>query len=103
MKVHLKSNENQNTTKRKCNEMDINDDVDALEKMLEEQTAKYDCKIDLGKRLKQILTKGEVKQAALSKDIQDALNLYRNNEVYDEENEGCLNGNYIFHLHLHFP
>ena len=44
MKVHLKNNENQNTTKRKCNEMDINDDVDALEKMLEEQTAKYNRK-----------------------------------------------------------
>ena len=97
MKVHLKSNENQNTTKRKCNEMDINDDVDALEKMLEEQTAKYNRKIALGKRVEKILKKGEVKQAALAKDMQEALDLYRNIEVYDEENESCVNGNYIIH------
>ena len=70
MKVHLKSNENQNTTKRKCNEIDINNYVDTLEKMLEEQTAKYNRKIALGKRVAKILKKGEVKQAALVKDMQ---------------------------------
>ena len=48
---------------------------------MKEQTVEYDCKIAfkiaLGKGVDTILREGEVKQAALSKDMQDALYLYR--------------------------
>ena len=47
--------------------------------------------------MEKILTKGEVKQAALSQDIKDALNLYRDTEVNSEENVSFVNGNYIIH------
>ena len=63
--------------KRKFNEIDD----EALEKILEEQTVDYDCKIAfkiaLGKRVDEILGRGKVKQVALSKDMQAALCLYR--------------------------
>ena len=71
-------NDDQSTIKRKCNEID----VEALEKMLKEETSEYNRKIDLGKAIEKILEKGEVKQAALSKDMQEALELYRND--YDD-------------------
>ena len=57
--------DDQSVIKRKCNEID----VEALEKMLKEETSEYDRKIDLGKAIEKILEKGEVEQAALSKDI----------------------------------
>ena len=67
----------QPSKKRKFNEIDD----EALEKMLEEQTVEYDrkiaFKIALGKGVDEILGRGKVKQAALSKDMQGALCLYR--------------------------
>ena len=67
----------QPSIKRKFNEIDD----EALEKILKEQTVEYDrkiaFKIALGKGVDTILREGEVKQAALSKDMQDALYLYR--------------------------
>ena len=67
----------QPSKKRKFNEIDD----EALEKILKEQTVEYDrkiaFKIALGKGVDTILREGEVKQAALSKDMQDALYLYR--------------------------
>ena len=54
----------------------IEDDDEVLEKMLEEQTVEYDRKVDLGEKVYKILGRGKVKQAALSKDMQKALELY---------------------------
>ena len=44
-------NDDQSTIKRKCNEID----VEALEKMLKEETSEYDRKIYLGKAIEKIL------------------------------------------------
>ena len=67
----------QPTKKRKFIEIDDK----ALEKILEEQTVEYDrkiaFKIALGKEVDEILGRGKVKQAALSKDMHGALCLYR--------------------------
>ena len=49
---------------------------------MEEETAEYDRKIDLGKRVEEILGEGKTKQAALSKDLKEALDIYRND--YDD-------------------
>ena len=74
--------DNQPTSKIKCKENMIN--IDALRKSMEEQTAEYDRKLALGKAVDTILGEGEVKQSALSKDLQEALDLYRNeDEDYD--------------------
>ena len=63
--------------KRKFNEID----VDELRKTLIERTVEYDrkiaFKIALGKEVDEILGRGKVKQAALSKDMHGALCLYR--------------------------
>ena len=56
--------DNQSAAKRKCNEIDD----DELEKMLEEITVEYDCKIALGKRIHKILEIGKVKVCALPKE-----------------------------------
>ena len=72
--------DNHPTSKIKCNVINI----DALRKSMEEQTAEYDRKLALGKAVDTILGEGEVKQSALSKDLQEALDLYRNeDEDYD--------------------
>ena len=67
--------DDQPSIKRKCGDNMIDDEV--LEKMLEEQTVEYDRKVDLGEKVYKILGRGEVKQAALSKDMHGALCLYR--------------------------
>ena len=77
-KRKLTDDGNNTTTKIKCNA--INND--ALRKTMEEETAEYDRKINLGKRVEEILGEGKTKQAALSKDLQEALDLYRNE--YDD-------------------
>ena len=85
------------TAKRKHNDNDTYDqpiikiklgedeiDLDALRKSMEEQTAEHDCILALGKGVDTILGEGKVKQTALSKDLQNALELYRNeDEDYD--------------------
>ena len=67
----------QPSKKRKFNEID----VDELRKALIERTVEYDrkiaFKIALGKGVDIILGRGKVKQAALSKDMQGVLCLYR--------------------------
>ena len=63
--------DDQPSIKRKFNEID--DKV--LRKMLIEQTAEYNRKVALGEKVYKILGKGDVKQRALSKDIQEALEL----------------------------
>ena len=88
MKQHEKRNEGHPTRKRKleddddkliirrkCNEIDD----DELEKMLDEITVEYDHKIALGKRVYKIIERGKLRECALPKDMQNALNLYRNN------------------------
>ena len=51
---------------------------------MKEETDKFDRKISLGESIENILYKDEVKQAALSKDKQEALELYRNeDDEYD--------------------
>ena len=50
--------DDQSVIKRKCNEID----VEALEKMLKEETSEFGLKIDLGKAIEKILEKGEVKK-----------------------------------------
>ena len=64
----------QPNSKRHCTDNMIDDEV--LEKMLIEQTAEYDRKVALGEKVYKILGKGEVKQGALPKDMQEALELY---------------------------
>ena len=68
--------DNHPTSKRKCGDNMIDDDDEVLEKMLEEQTVEYDRKVDLGEKVYKILGRGKVKQAALSRDMQKALELY---------------------------
>ena len=77
-KRKLTNDGNNTTTKIKCNA--INND--ALRKTMEEETAEYDRKINLGKRVEEILGEGKTKQAALSKDLKEALDIYRND--YDD-------------------
>ena len=73
---------NQSAAKRKCNEIDD----DELDKMLEEITIEYDRKIALGKRVYKILEREKVKECALPKDMQEALDIYRRNvEQFDEK------------------
>ena len=64
--------DDQPSIKRKFNESD--DDI--LRKILKEQTVEYDRKVDLGEKVYKILCEGDVKQRALSKDMQEALELY---------------------------
>ena len=62
-----------NNTTTKINRIfHTEDDNDALRKTMEEETAEYDRKIYLGKRVKEIVCEGKAKQAAFSKDLQDA-------------------------------
>ena len=68
--------DDQPSIKRKCGDNMIDDDDEVLEKMLEEQTVEYDRKVDLGEKVYKILCEGDVKQRALSKDMQEALELY---------------------------
>ena len=70
----------QPTTKRKYEENQI--DVEELRKTLKDKTAEYDRKISLSRGVDKILGEGEDKQAALPKDMQEALDLYRND--YDD-------------------
>ena len=85
------------TAKRKHNDNDTYDqpiikiklgedeiDLNELRKTVKEQTVEHDRKIALGKGVHTILGEGEGKQTALSKDLQEALELYRNeDEDYD--------------------
>ena len=72
----------QPNSKRHCTDNMIDDEV--LEKMLIEQTAEYDRKVALGEKVYNILGEGDVKQRALSKDMQEALELYeKENNDYD--------------------
>ena len=77
-KRKLTDDGNSTTTTIKCNA--INND--ALRKTMEEETAEYDRKINLGKRVKESLGEGKTKQAVLSKDLKEALDIYRND--YDD-------------------
>ena len=61
--------DDQPSIKRKCGDNMIDDEV--LEKMLEEQTVQYNRKVDLGEKVYKILGRGKVKQAALSRDMQN--------------------------------
>ena len=95
MKVHVKRNEIHPTTKMQYNEIDVS----ALRKMLENETVRYKKKISLGKALDKILGEGKVMEAVLPKDMQNALNFYRNNigvdvemeEVFEREDEEDMN------------
>ena len=59
-------------------------DYEDLEKIMKEEMYEFDRKIALGEAIEIFLRKGEVKQAALSKDKQEALELYRNeDDEYD--------------------
>ena len=64
-------------------------DYEDLEKIMKEETDEFDRKIALGEAIEKILHEGEVKQAALSKDKQESLQLYRRNveQVNEEEKE----------------
>ena len=64
----------QPSIKRKCGENMI--DVDELRKSLIERTDEYNRKVALGEQVYKILGEGEVKQGALPKDMQEALELY---------------------------
>ena len=51
---------------------------------MKEQTAEYDHKVALGEKVYTILGEGDVKQRALSKDMQEALELYeKENNDFD--------------------
>ena len=92
------------TAKRKHNDNDTYDqpiikiklgedeiDLNELRKTVKEQTVEHDRKIALGKGVHTILGEGEGKQTALSKDLQEALELYRNeDEDYDLYNNTVL-------------
>ena len=86
-KRKLTDDGNNTTAKRKLDDNDNDNDeldLDALRKTLKEQTAEHDRILALGKGVDTILGEGEVKQTALSKDLQNALELYRNeDEDYD--------------------
>jgi len=74
--------DNHPTSKRKCGENMT--DVDELRKMLIERTDKYNRTVALGEQVYKILGEGEVKQGALPKDMQEALELYeKENNDYD--------------------
>ena len=74
--------DNHPTSKRKCGENMT--DVDELRKMLIERTDKYNRTIALGEQVYKILGEGEVKQGALPKDMQEALELYeKENNDFD--------------------
>merc|ERR1712030_281246 len=64
----------QPSIKRKCGENMVNDDK--LRKTLIERTDEYNRKVALGEQVYKILGEGEVKQGALPKDMQEALELY---------------------------
>ena len=81
MKVHVKRNEIHPTTKIQYNEIDVS----ALRKMLEKETVRYKNKISLGKALDKILDEGKVMEVVLTSDMQNALNLYRNNMCVEVE------------------
>merc|ERR1712030_198090 len=66
--------DDQPNIKRKCGENMI--DVDELRKTLIERTDEYNRKVALGEQVYKILGEGEVKQGALPKDMQEALELY---------------------------
>ena len=66
--------DDQPSIKRKCGENMI--DVDELRKTLIERTDEYNRKVALGEQVYKILGEGEVKQGALPKDMQEALELY---------------------------
>merc|ERR1712237_299004 len=66
--------DDQPSIKRKCGDNMI--DVDELRKTLIERTYKYNGKVALGEQVYKILGEGEVKQEALPKDMQEALELY---------------------------
>ena len=66
--------DDQPSIKRKCGENMI--DVDELRKMLIERTYEYNRKVALGEQVYKILGEGEVKQGALPKYMQEALELY---------------------------
>ena len=66
--------DDQPSIKRKCGENMI--DVDELRKMLIERTHKHYRTLALGEQVYKILGEGEVKQGALPKDMQEALELY---------------------------
>ena len=73
--------DDQPSIKRKCGDNMI--DVDELRKTLIERTYKYNGKVALGEQVYKILGEGEVKQEALPKDMQEALELYEkeNNDL----------------------
>ena len=74
--------DNHPTSKRKCGENMT--DVDELRKTLIERTDKYNRTIALGEQVYKILGEGEVKQGALPKDMQEALELYeKENNDFD--------------------
>merc|ERR1712208_125898 len=74
--------DNHPTSKRKCGEN--MKDVDELRKMLIERTDKYNRTVALGEQVYKILGEGEVKQGALPKDMQEALELYeKENNDFD--------------------
>ena len=74
--------DDQPSIKRKCGENMI--DVDELRKTLIERTDEYNRKVALGEQVYKILGEGEVKQGALPKDMQEALELYeKENNDFD--------------------
>jgi len=74
--------DDQPSIKRKCGDNMI--DVDELRKTLIERTYKYNGKVALGEQVYKILGEGEVKQEALPKDMQEALELYeKENNDFD--------------------
>ena len=80
LKRKLTDDGNNTIAKRKLHGNDNDNDeldLDALRKTLKEQTAEHDRKLALGKAVENILAEGEVKQSALSKDMQEALEAYR--------------------------
>ena len=72
--------DDQPSIKRKCGENMI--DVDELRKTLIERTDEYNRKVALGEQVYKILGEGEVKQGALPKDMQEALELYEKENNY---------------------
>ena len=72
--------DDQPSIKRKCGENMI--DVDELRKTLIERTDEYNRTVALGEQVYKILGEGEVKQGALPKDMQEALELYEKENNY---------------------
>ena len=84
--------EDENCTKAKRNNAQDHTDIkrkyeidyDDLKKIMKKETDEHDRKLALGEAIEKILHEGEVKQAALSKDKQEALELFRNeDDEYD--------------------